>query len=121
MRNFYKSAIRVSSLTVKEVGKVAPNPHMPPREIEKATQDMGKATSSVTMNSSRTQNLKSSQVIDEGLARRSDLSEVKGKDEDGASFAINSNGRIIASVPNKDEKKASKFYKIIEKIVGILQ
>ena len=91
-----------------------------PEDIEKATQDMGKEISSMEMHSGRNQNLRKSKIIEEGLARRSNIIEVKGLDEDKASFVVNKSGKIQTSLPKKNEIKAKKLYKIIEKIMDFI-
>jgi len=119
MRTFYKSAKRVISLRIREIGKVAPNPQMPPEHIEEATQDMANGTNEISMTSGTEKNLKDSHLINEGLAKRSDITEVRGVDEDGDTFTIGANGRIFVHLPDDSRKRANKLYKMIEKILGI--
>jgi len=120
MRAFYKSAKEIKLLTIKKVGKVAPNPRMPEEEIEEAVQDMGQEVSNVSLNAGHQQNLKRSQIVNDGLARRSDILELKGRDEDRASFKISHNGKIMTSMPKQSERIAIKLYKIMEKVMGFL-
>ena len=93
---------------------------MPPEDIETAIQDMGQQVSSVSLNAGRTQNLKTSTIIDTGLARRSNIAEVRGIDEDRASFIINENGKITTNISTDSSNAASKLYKILEKIFTFL-
>lgn len=119
MRIFYKTAKKIVSLKIKEIGKIAPNPTMPPEDLENAVQDMAEGSNEIMFNSGREKNLKESQIVNEGLARRSDIKEVRGVDEDGDIFTINSNGRIISHLPEDSLKRANKLYKMIQKILGI--
>lgn len=119
MRTFYKSASKIISLVVQEIGEIEPNPHMPSEEIERAIQDMAKGSSSITLTSGVEKNLKDSEVINTGLARRSYLKEVRGKDEEGDTFTIKDNGSIYVHLPEEFIRKSNKLYKIVEKILGI--
>ena len=66
------------------------------------------------------QNLKRSQIVNHGLAKRSDILELKGKDEDRASFMVSHNGKIMTSMPKQSLRIAIKLYKIVEKVMGFL-
>ncbi|MBU0466502.1 MAG: hypothetical protein KKD94_04645 [Nanoarchaeota archaeon] len=121
MRTFYKAAKKVISLRIQEIGEVPPNPRMPPEDLEKAVQDMAEGSNEIMFNSGREKNLKQSQIVNEGLVRRSDIKEVRGVDEDGDTFTIYSNGRINSHLPEDSLKKANKLYKMIQKILGIFQ
>ncbi|MCK9568132.1 hypothetical protein M0R72_04230 [Candidatus Pacearchaeota archaeon] len=121
MRTFYKTAKRIVSLKIKEIGQILPNPQMPPEDIERTVQDMAEGSNEIILNSGVDKDLKQSQIIDKGLARRSDLKEVRGVDEEGDTFTINSNGKIIYYLPDDSSKRANKLYKMIQKILGIFQ
>jgi hypothetical protein len=94
---------------------------MPPEDIEDAIQDMAEGSNEIMLNSGVNKDLKQSQIIDKGLARRSNLKEVRGVDEEGDTFTINSNGRILYYLPEDSSKRANKLYKMVQKILGIFQ
>ncbi|MBI2631958.1 hypothetical protein HYW75_03070 [Candidatus Pacearchaeota archaeon] len=121
MRTFYKTAKKIVSLRIQEIGEIPPNPRMPPEDLEKAVQDMAGGSNEIMFNSGRDKNLKESQIVDEGLARRSNIKEVRGVDEDGDTFTIQSNGRIISHLPEDSLKRANKLHKMVQKILGIFQ
>ena len=121
MRAFYKTARKVVSLKIQEIGKIPPNPQMPPEDIETAIQDMAEGSNEILFNSGRNKSLKQSQIVEKGLARRSDLKEIRGVDEEGDVFTINSNGRITSHLPKDSIKRANKLYKMVQKILGISQ
>ena len=88
MRAFYKSAKRIMGLSIKEIGEKEPNPQMPPEDIEKMTQDIAEGSNFIDFKSGVDKDLKQSQLINKGLAKRSDIKHVRGKDEDGDIFEV---------------------------------
>ena len=69
----------------------------------------------------RYRDIKKSQIIDQGLAKRSELLEVRGFEGDGASFTVFKSGRINTTLPRDSNRCATKLYKICQKIIGIFQ
>jgi hypothetical protein len=119
MRSFYKTAKKVILLKIQQIGEIPPNPRMPPEDLEKAIQDMAEGSNEIQFNSGRDKNIKESQIVNEGLARRSNIKEIRGLDEEGDTFTINSNGRIDSHLPEDSQKRANKLYKMVQKILGI--
>ncbi len=82
--------------------------------------DMAKGVSRLSVDASKTQDLKESEMIDRGLVKRSDILEVRGIDEDKTSFLVSKNGKIQSKIPSNSDRAATKLYRILEKIFGLL-
>ncbi len=94
---------------------------MPPEQVERITKDMAEGSNYIALKSGVKKDLKQSQLINEGLSKRSNIRRVRGYDEEGDIFDININGRIKAHLPSEEMRQANKLYKIVEKILGIFQ
>jgi len=121
MREFYNDVKVVKHLKVKKIGKIKPNPRIPPEDIKRATQDMGENVSRLQADAGKDGNLRESKVIEEGIAKLSYILEVRGSDEFRKSFTAIESGIVDTPLPSEHERKASKLYTLTEKIFRFLQ
>ena len=105
MRDFYKSNARIKKMKAEDLGEFEPNPHVTDEDVRELTEDFGQHSKSIVASVGRKkENLKEAILIDDGIAKYSDLSMIKAVTLDGSLRKLRDSGRFDFGVDaDKDE------------------
>lgn len=95
MRDFYKGSTRVKKIKAEDLGEYEPNPHVTDEEVRELTEDFGQHSKSIVASVGRKkENLKEAILVEDGIAKYSDLSMIKSVTVDGALRKLRDSGRF---------------------------
>lgn len=119
LKEFYKEAKRISSISLTDIGKTTPNPHWPKEWMKEIVEDLGKNTDNLNLSVGKSKNnLKSPKLIDEGLIVISKPTRIKGISKDNEIFDIRLTGILTFSYPEDNEEvKINKFIRLCKIVI----
>jgi hypothetical protein len=95
MRQFYKNSTRVKKIKAEVLGEYEPNPHVTDEEVRELTEDFGQHSKSIVASVGRKkEDLKQAILIEDGIARYSDLSMIKSVTSEGSLRKLRDSGRF---------------------------
>jgi hypothetical protein len=95
MRDFYKNSEKVRKIKAEDLGQYEPNPHVTDEEVRELTEDFGQHSKSVIASvGHKKEDLKKAILVDDGIAKYSDLSMIKSVTVDGALRKLRDSGRF---------------------------